>query len=162
MLYCLFCAGESSMAMAIGKFLLLQTVFTFSQNNTVIFIYRISADLLKTAFLCYLLELVELQCSPEDLERLEHFYVSHSCSQGDRFFLRSWCYCNTYCTPPIFRQVSSGQLHHSASPPDSHSRYYYSIRTAWIGFEQLCYQPCDPLVVVMMQIHGPILRRIRN
>ena len=85
MRYCLSCAGESSMAMAIGKFSSTAD-FTFLQNYTIKFKHRISADLLKTAFLCYLLELVELQCSPEDLERLEHFYVSHSCSQGDCFF----------------------------------------------------------------------------
>ena len=74
--------------MAIGKFSSLYSGLYLLTNYTIKFIHRISADLLKTACLCYLLELVELQCSPEDLERLEHYYVSHSCSQGD-CFLRS-------------------------------------------------------------------------
>ena len=86
MRYCLSCAGESSMAMAIGK-VSSTADFTFSQNYTVKFIHRILADLLKAACPCYLLELVEFQCSPEDLEQLEHFYVSYSCSQGDHFFM---------------------------------------------------------------------------
>ena len=114
-----------SMAMTIGKFklnfLIVLWTITFSHNYAVKFIHRISANLLKTVFLCQFLEHIELPYSPKNLEILEDLYqqVSHSCEFEVEC---QWCYCNTHCTPHIFRQVLSGQLYPSTSPPNPHSR----------------------------------------
>ena len=101
MCYCLSCAGEGSMAMASGKFKLNFFIIlrTLPSHKTIQLIYtHILANLSKIVYRIF--EHVDLPYSPENFELLEDLYeqVSHSCPFEVEC---QWCYCNTYCTPPI-------------------------------------------------------------
>ena len=139
---CLPSAGEdvrSSMAMSIGKFklnffILLRTLQTIQLNLSTAFRLTSWNSLsLSVSWTCRVAMLTQksqpLRRPLQTSKLLIHKVIA----------LRSRSYCNTYCTPPIFRQVLACKIYPSASPSDPHRRHY-NIRTVWIGYARLCCQ----------------------